>query len=113
MNDSRPGETLWSEWLGEDYSLFSSGGIVYYTIEHVDIETEVVKRALASSLQRDGVALSLGEGYKFVESGVPTHGYVGYTDGDDEPTVCDADGETYYGDEIDEVLEATWVEIDA
>lgn len=113
MNDSRPGETLWSEWLGEDYSLFSKGGIVYYTIDHVDIENEVVKRALASAFQRDGVADSLGEGYKLAESCIVTHGNVGFSEGEDEPTVCDEDGETYYGDEIDEVLDATWVEIDA
>ena len=112
MKDGRQGESLWSERLGEDYSLFPGGQLVFFTFDHVDLDIDIVKRSLASALQREGVCDSLGDGYRAVEKAEVTHGYVGYLDGEDDLHVCDADGETYYGDEVDEVLEATWVALD-
>jgi len=112
MNDGRQGESLWSEWLGEDYATFSSGNLVFFTFDHVDLELDIVRRALASALQREGVCDSLGDGYRAVDTAEVTHGHVGYLDEEDELHVCDDHGETYYGDEVSEVLEATWVAID-
>lgn len=111
MKDSRIGESLWLEWLGEDYNFFTDDVVAFYTIGHVDLENDVVKRALASALQRDGIAVTLGEGYKLVESMTPMLGYAGPVDGDDEMTICAQDGETRNGDNVDEVYDVTWVEI--
>lgn len=106
MRDSRAGECLWAEWE-EDMS-----SPVFYTYEHVDVENEIVRRALASALQREGAVSSLGEGFGAIEKATVSHGYAGYVDSDVELEKCDEFGETQYGDEVDEVLPVTWVSLD-
>lgn len=105
MKDSRSGESLWFI-LEEDHV---DRVIVYCTYGHVDVENEVVRRALASSLQRDGVADSLGDGFKFLESGSISHEWVGELEGEIELVVCGGDGVTYLGDEVLEPKKATVV----
>jgi hypothetical protein len=39
-----------------------------------------------------------------------THGFAGIVDSDVDFAVCDELGETREGDEVDEVLEITWVD---
>lgn len=109
MRDLRTGECLWSEWLGDGLDTASS--LVFFTEDHVDVENELVLRALASALQRDGSAVSLGDGYRMVEGAVVEHGYAGFVDGDVDMCVCDELGETREGDEVDEVLRVTWVSL--
>ncbi len=109
--DSRIGETLWREWSGEGYDTSGRSPILFFTEDHISLEHDVVKRALASALQRDGVVISLGEGYRAVESGNIVEGFAGYVDGDDELTFCDEHGETFYGDFVESVVAITWVEI--
>ena len=111
MRDSRIGECLWREWLGTGYSSSKTSPIIFFTEEHVSLEHDVVSRALASALQRDGTVVSLGEGYRAVESGNIITGFAGYVDGDDELTVCDEYGETFYGDFVESIIAITWVEI--
>lgn len=107
MKVSRLGEQLWSEWTGD--GLFLDADVVFFTEGSVDLEIDVVKRALASAIQRDGIASTLGEGYKFVESAAVHYGYAGYVDESIDLSVCDEDGETREGDKVAEVLEVTWV----
>jgi len=111
MKDSRIGESLWVEWSGEDYDFFDRDLATFCTVGHVDLENDVVKRALASALQRDGIAVSLGEGYRLLDGATSILGYAGCVDGDTDMTICAQDGETRDGDDVDEVLEVTWVEI--
>lgn len=112
MKDSRAGEALWSEWSGANYTPSDSSAFVFHTIEHVDVHNDVVKRALASSMQRDGITDSLGEAFRLIESKVTvSQGYCGHIDEDTEFTSCDIDGKTFYGDYVDEIFPATWVEI--
>lgn len=108
MRDLRTGECLWSEWTGDGLDT-DSYEPVFFTEGHVSIEHEVVERALASALQHDGSAVTLGDGYKLVKSAITIHGYAGFVDGDIDLVVCDETGETREGDEVDEVLEITWV----
>jgi hypothetical protein len=108
MRDLRTGECLWSEWTGDGLDVDSSEP-VFFTEGYVDIEHEVVSRALASALQRDGSAVTLGDGYKLVDRATVICGYAGFVDGDIHLEVCDETGETREGDEVDEVLEITWV----
>lgn len=108
MKDCRLGEALWSEWDGEDPDLGSSKQI-FYTTEHVDLENEIVRRALASSLQRDGSAVTLADGFRMIESSKTVHAWAGAVDGEMTYTVCDKDGETREGDYVDEVVEVTLV----
>jgi|LakMenEpi03Aug12_release.lakeMendotaPanAssembly.Ray.scaffolds.fasta_scaffold25867_5 hypothetical protein len=108
MRDLRTGECLWSEWTGDGLDVDSSEP-VFFTEGYVDIEHEVVSRALASAFQRDGSAVTLGDGYKLVDRAIVTCGYAGFVDGDIHLAVCDETGETREGDEVDEVLEITWV----
>jgi hypothetical protein len=109
MRDLRTGECLWSEWTGDGFSSDSSEPI-FFTQGHIDIEHEVVSRALASALQRDGSAVTLGDGFRLVERARVTHGFAGIVDSDVDFAVCDELGETREGDEVDEVLEITWVD---
>lgn len=110
MKDSRTGETLWYEWTGEDFET-ENDGTVFFTIGHVDVEHEVVRRALASALQRDGTSVSLGDGFRSLDAAIVTHGYAGMVDGAIDFAVCDASGETREGDVVDEIHVVTWVEI--
>ena len=111
MKNDRPGDWLWEEWVGEGYELQDENNIVYVTYEEVDLQHEVVRRALASCLQRDGVSDSLSDGFRMVENGIISSGYVGYTEGEKYPSVTDEFGETLDGDETDYLSQATWVEI--
>lgn len=111
MRDSRIGECLWREWTGDDYSPAKASSLIFFTDEHVDINNEVVRRALASALQRDGSVVSLGNGYTAVEHATTTQGYSGEVDGAIDLTVCDENGETRDGDIVDKIVPTTWVEI--
>jgi len=109
MKDSRIGESLWLEWTGDGFEQ-TDPSVVYFTETHVDLENDVVKRALASALQRDGIAITLGEGYRTAELVELTYLYAGYIDGATDLAVCDKDGMTYDGDLTDEILEITLAE---
>jgi hypothetical protein len=111
MRDSRAGETLWREWTGEGYDPINPSSVVFYTDEHVDVEHEVVRRALASALQRDGSVVSLGEGFGAIDNGSITQGYAGTVDGSTELYYCNEDGETEHGDYVDDLAQVTWVEV--
>ena len=109
MKDKRPGEHLWVEWTGDNYD--SSSLVVFYTTEHVDVENEVVRRALASSIQRSGVVDSLGDGFAMINDASVEFGLAGVVEGELDLTVCDALGETHYGDAVEEIFEVTWVSL--
>jgi hypothetical protein len=111
MKDSRIGETLWSEWCGNDAPFSNSEAFIFYTEEHVDVQHDVVKRALASCIQRDGLVDSLGQAFSCIEGERSvTHGYAGYVDGDNELTFCDSDSMTATGDKVVNLLPITLVE---
>lgn len=109
--DLRVGQELWLEWYGNWSSDFQNT-ILYYTIEHVDIENELVKRALASVLQRDGVYDGLGDAFKAIDKGSVSLSWVGMLEGDFELEVCDSYGVTEYGDILENVQEITFVEVE-
>lgn len=111
MRDSRAGECLWQEWTGEGYDATKSEALVFYTKEHVDLDNDIVRRALASALQRDGSAVSLGNGFGAIEASTNSYGYAGEVDGNRDYTVCDENGETAYGDYVETIIPITWVEI--
>jgi hypothetical protein len=112
MKDSRKGESLWFEWDGYSYpNKFEDSSIVYFTYDHVDLEHEVVRRALASSIQRDGIVSSLGEAFKLIDSGNISQGYAGEVNGNYHLTFCQHDGSTNSGDEVAEILYVTFVEV--
>lgn len=114
MKDSRIGESLWSIWEGEGLPIsLSDSEVIYYTHDHVDIDHEVVKRALASSIQRDGISLSLGQSFRMIEQSVVTLGASTTFPDARIPTYCDKEGSTPYGDlvEPDEVIPTTFVEV--
>ena len=111
MDYGRKGESLWSEWAGTGYQVQTPGTIIYVTETHVDISNEVVLRALASAVQRDGIVDSLADGFRAIKPFSTILGYSGEVDGL-ELTVCDETGETYYGDMVDEIIPTTWVEVE-
>lgn len=109
MKDSRVGECLWSEWTGCGHEDLSDSTLLFFTVDHVDLEHEVVRRALASALQRDGSAVSLGDGFRMLDGRESLYVYAGEVDGDMDFTVCDSTGETREGDYVDTILEITLV----
>lgn len=111
MKDVRLGESLWVQWDGEGYFSEFNTDLIFYTTEHVESGNDLVVRALASTLQRDGIADSLADGFRLVEHGYWEFGYAGHLEGESQITVCDEDGETEYGDIVEEVIHTTWVEI--
>jgi hypothetical protein len=111
MKDSRAGESLWSLWEGEGYVNELGSPIVYYTEGHVDIDHEVVGKALASVIQRDGIVYSLFEAYTLIDSGVSSQGWAGSFTGEMYQEVCDEDGLTSYGSLVDNLIPVTFVEV--
>jgi hypothetical protein len=110
MKNDRIGEHLWHEWDGELYDSEVEDPIVYYTNGFVDIDIDVVKRALASVLQRDGIADSLANGFAMIDKAKSTYGWAGLEENARSLTVCDEDGETCYGDILQEPSEITFIE---
>lgn len=108
MKDSRKGEALWTEWSSDEYSRRDSS-LVFYTVDHVDLDNELVRRALASALQRDGSAVSLAEGFRMIDSATAVHSWAGEVDGETTYTLCSNDGETREGDIVDKVVDITLV----
>jgi len=111
MDINRKGESLWSEWTGAELPIKTYGSVLYYTIGHVDLENETVRRALASAIQRDGVADGLGHAYKAINDWSIFQAWAGEIDESYELFICDESGETEYGDLVDEALPITWVEV--
>lgn len=109
-NDFRLGEELWMEWDGKGFE--SEADLIYYTYTHVDTNNPVVQRALACALQRDGVVLSISDGFKVQDGSRTTRGYVG-KDLEDETVecVCEQDGTTELGDSLESAVETTFIEI--
>ena len=109
MKDSRIGESLWFLW---DIEEPTDGSILFYTEEHVDIEHEIVRKALASSLQREGIVDSLGYAFKLLDQAEVMHGYSGLSPlGDQSGYPCNEYGETVDGYMLDLVVPATWVKV--
>jgi hypothetical protein len=102
VKDKRPGESLWISWDGEGYEPYLQSPTIFYTVGHVDKDNDIVRRALASSLQRDGCADSLSDGYNCVDSSHWSWGWMGYVDESIEPYICSELGETFYGDFVDD-----------
>jgi hypothetical protein len=112
MKDSRKGEALWSEWEGYGYHYnFGDLSLVFYTEGHVDLDIDVVRRALASAIQRDGIVSSLSHAFQLIDNGRIEQGYAGPVGGDIYLTVCEDDGSTSEGTEVDEIIEITYVEV--
>jgi hypothetical protein len=110
LKDIRYGEHLWNLWQGEGYYQDIESDLVYFTIGHVDMENEIVLRALASTLQRDGIVDSLGQGFGYTVGRTVFAGWGGILPGETEYSSCDVDGFTDYGDQVEEIMEITWIE---
>jgi hypothetical protein len=111
VKDTRPGESLWQEWHGQGYEPKTDSGLIYFTHDHIDVENEVVSRALASTLQRDGISHSLADGFNLLTSGSVDIGWGGILEDETEYWACDESGETQYGDFVEKCLPITWIEL--
>lgn len=111
MKDSRIGESLWFIWdsVHNPYGDYP----IFYTEDHVDVDNEVVRRALASAIQREGIVSSLSEGFFMIDHGDTWQGYSGSVEvgNSEELHVCDIEGTTDDGESLNEVVPTTWVRI--
>lgn len=110
MKDLRHGDQLWEEWSGDGFE-DEPDALIYYTIEHVPLTEEVVRRALASTLQRDGVADSLADGFSMIDSAEIILGWAGVLPEELSLVECDDTGETFYGDTVETIYSITFVKI--
>jgi hypothetical protein len=111
MKDSRIGESLWSIWEGSGYNSELNSSIVYFTEGHVDIEHELVKKALASAIQRDGIVYSIFEAYNSIDSGTTSQRWAGTIEEEVYLEVCNEDGLTESEVELIGVVPVTFVEV--
>lgn len=112
MKDSRIGETLWSQWLGNSHHSQETPALIYVTEEQVDVHNEVVRRALASAIQRDGVVDTLGQAFSLLDGKTTSqHAYAGHIDGDPELTICDKYGMTLCDEIVEGVVPVTLVDV--
>jgi hypothetical protein len=111
MKDSRIGQSLWSEWDGVGYDANIYNSFIYYTEDHVDVEHEVVRKALASCIQRDGIVFSLSQGFQAIDAAVITQGWVGSLDGEMHLELCDESGRTWDDVELINIKAVTIVEV--
>jgi ABC-type transport system substrate-binding protein len=111
MKSDRPGDFLWQEWEGSGYDPQIECSVIYYTFDHIDLDNDLVRRALASALQRDGVAISLGDGFNLIDKCLPNYWWTGIIEDEEDYSICDEFGETEYGEFVDSILPATWIEI--
>lgn len=109
--DSRIGESLWFIWDSTEQDPFHKDSIVFYTEEHVDIEEDVVRKALASSIQREGISDSLSGGFMLIASGASGHSYAGYCFDSERQLISNANGYSESGSPLGGVVPITWVEI--
>ena len=109
--DSRSGESLWFIWDGDGYELFSQDSIVFYTEDHVDLEEDVVRKALASSIQREGISDSLSGGYSLISSGILNHFYAGESLISETLSLCSLEGVLESGERLVDIKPITCVEI--
>ena len=111
MKDSRIGQILWSAWEGSGYTANIHNSITYYTEDHVDVDHDVVRRALASCIQRDGVVFSLSQGFQAIDGAVITQSWMGSLDGEIYLELCDEFGLTWDEVKLQDVTAITIVEI--
>ncbi len=112
MKNDRVGEWLWEEWDGNGNVDGSSDLLdtVYCTYDWVEVDDSLVKRALASCLQRDGIVDSLSDGFRVAESASVIKTYVGCIDEEKVPTLCKENGETFLGDVVTSITRITLVQ---
>jgi hypothetical protein len=110
LKDKRLGDWLWEEWDGDGHNTNNDNSIVYVTYDWVDLGEEIVRRALASCMQRDGVSDSLAHSFRMMEVSRVTTGFVGFIDNEKYPVVTDENGYTDYGELASDVSMVTWVE---
>lgn len=108
LKSDRVGDSLWLEWDGEGFTEDVNNSI-FFTLGHVSLDEDVVRRALASAIQRDGIVDSLGDGFKIIDLSEAIHSWAGHIDSDIIMNICDQDGYTSHGDLISEVSEITLV----
>ncbi len=109
MKDSRIGESLWFLW---DVEETDDGSLMFYTEGHVDIEHEIVRKALASAIQREGISYSLGQSFRMIDEASTLLGYSGPAPIENDPVYpCDELGYTEDGSQLESVVPTTWVKV--
>lgn len=111
MKDHRHGEHLWMEWTGEGYEPETGTDLIFYTEEIINLSVPLIQKALASSLQREGIVDSLSDGFSLVNSAHVVYGYAGTPEEDIIPQACDVLGMTADGGKLETFSSCTWVEI--
>lgn len=99
------------EWTGSGYTPETESDLIFYTEEVVNINIPLIQKALASSLQREGIVDSLSDGFNLVNYGHVVHGFFGYIGGDIVPTACDVLGYAEDGEKLEFFTSCTWVEL--
>lgn len=102
---SRVLRTVWQEWPDERVS----DEYTYYAF-HVD-PLDQSREALAQTLRVDGVVTNLYQARKIASEAEITERHCGFVDGSNDLEICDGEGYTRTGEQVDEILRAHVVKI--
>ena len=86
--------TPWTEWEGPQ--LFDYPHMLV-RVGYIEGDLDL----LVEAVRAHGLASSIGEAHRLAEFARFRYGYYGYVDGDHEPTLCSASGETKRGEYVD------------
>lgn len=112
MDFVRIAEDLWFEWTGDGFNKNGYKSVVYFTYDHVDMHNPTCLGGLASCIQRDGLVDSLSAARESIQkSSMFYHGFAGIVDENPDLTICNENGETFYGDSVDQINKITLVEV--
>lgn len=107
MRRRKVSKSEWLTWEGDDFPrTFHSDSVVFYITGHFDLNSDQeLRKDLATAIQREGIALSLGKSFSLIDSASISHaGYCAEDPEVDLPVYCDLDDESYDWD-------ATYVEV--
>lgn len=82
----------WLTWEGDDFPRqISSDSVVFYINEHIYLDDDpLAKKSLARQIQIEGLAYSLGEAFKLIDSGQYIRAGYCYEDGEElYPVFCE------------------------
>jgi hypothetical protein len=98
---------IWLTWEGDDFPRqIHSDSVVFYLSEHIYLDIDsAYRRSLAQAILREGIASSVGESHRLIDSGYETRAGYRYEDADEfHPVYCDnSDPELDY--------DATFIEV--
>jgi hypothetical protein len=99
--------TPWREWEGDDLPL---GGDVVYVRDGALVGS---RDLLVEAIRTDGLSANLGDAYRMLDNVTFHPGFYGFLEGNIIPVLCDDDGMTDDGDQVETATPCVFASIGA